>query len=121
MAPPRKPSGIINARTLTAPLAALVMAGLLYTYSVTSIRAAKLNAQRHREADGGQLDMRRESLRRHGVLEQVKGTRDMELLVDARDFKGGEEFGGNTAIKIGEESKVRSKTEAALAGLKKGQ
>jgi hypothetical protein len=55
------------------------MAGLLYFYSVTSIRAAKRNAQLHREADGGQLDMRKESLRRHGVLEPVEGTTGIEL------------------------------------------
>ena len=60
------------------------MAGLLYTYSVTSIQAAKRNARLHREADGGQLDMRKESLRRHGVLERVEGTRDFELLRGAR-------------------------------------
>jgi len=60
------------------------MAGLLYTYSVTSIRAAKRNAKLHREADGGQLDMRRESLRRHGVLDQVEGTSGVELFKDAR-------------------------------------
>lgn len=60
------------------------MAGLLYTYSVTSIRAAKRNAKLHREADGGQLDMRRESLRRHGVLNKVEGTGDIDLLRGAR-------------------------------------
>lgn len=60
------------------------MAGLLYTYAVTSIRAAKRNAKLHREADGGQLDMRRESLRRHGALDPVKGTGNLELLRDAR-------------------------------------
>ena len=60
------------------------MAGLLYTYSVTSIRAAKRNAKLHREADGGQLDMRRESLRRHGVLAKVDGTGDFDLLRGAR-------------------------------------
>lgn len=60
------------------------MALLLYTYSVTSIRAAKRNAQLHREADGGQLDMRRESLRRHGMLDQVEGTKNYELMRDAR-------------------------------------
>ncbi|EXJ85318.1 hypothetical protein A1O3_05993 [Capronia epimyces CBS 606.96] len=63
------------------------MAGLLYTYSVTSIRAAKRNARLHREADGGQLDMRRESLRRHGVLDPVQGTGGVELF---RDAKAGE-------------------------------
>lgn len=60
------------------------MAGLLYTYAVTSIRAAKRNAQLHREADGGQLDMRKESLRRHGVLEPVQGTSGLELFKNAR-------------------------------------
>lgn len=60
------------------------MAGLLYTYSVTSIRAAKRNAKLHREADGGQLDMRRESLRRHGVLDHVEGTSGVELFKEAR-------------------------------------
>lgn len=60
------------------------MAGLLYTYSVISIRAAKRNAKLHREADGGQLDMRRESLRRHGVLDQVQGTTGVQLFRDAR-------------------------------------
>jgi hypothetical protein len=62
------------------------MALLLYTYSVTSIRAAKRNAQLHREADGGQLDMRRESLRRHGVLEKVPQTGGVQLF---RAVRGG--------------------------------
>lgn len=60
------------------------MACLLYTYSVTSIRAAKRNAKLHREADGGQLDMRRESLRRHGVLAQVEGTSGLQLFREAK-------------------------------------
>lgn len=60
------------------------MAGLLYTYSITSIRAAKRNAKLHREADGGQLDLRKESLRRHGVLDQVEGTAGIQLFKDAR-------------------------------------
>ncbi|KAF2184374.1 hypothetical protein K469DRAFT_579667 [Zopfia rhizophila CBS 207.26] len=64
--------GIINGRTVMAPLAALTMAGLLFVYSRTSIRAAKLNAQKHREADGGQISWYNESLRRHGQLEKVE-------------------------------------------------
>ena len=48
------------------------MAGLLYVYSRTSIRAAKLNAQRHREADGGQLSWYKEGLRRHGAIDKVE-------------------------------------------------
>ena len=59
------------------------MAGLLYTYAVTSIRAAKRNAQLHREADGGQVDMRKESLRRHGLLEEVPGTSGFDLFKNA--------------------------------------
>jgi hypothetical protein len=44
------------------------MATLLFVYSRTSIRAAKRNAQKHREADGGQINWHNESLRRHGKL-----------------------------------------------------
>lgn len=80
-----KPRGgsAFNPRAVTAPIAAVVMAGLLYTYAVTSIRAAKRNAQLHREADGGQLDMRKESLRRHGVLDPVTGTKGYQLFKDS--------------------------------------
>ncbi|KAJ4319588.1 hypothetical protein N0V94_003821 [Neodidymelliopsis sp. IMI 364377] len=63
--------GIINGRTIMAPLAALTMAGLLFVYARTSIRAAKLNAQKHREADGGQISWHKESLRRHGQLDRL--------------------------------------------------
>lgn len=58
-----------------APLAALTMAGILFVYARTSIRAAKLNAQKHREADGGQISWHKESLRRHGQLERVDNDR----------------------------------------------
>jgi hypothetical protein len=47
------------------------MAGLLFVYARTSIRAAKLNAQKHREADGGQISWHKESLRRHGQLDRL--------------------------------------------------
>ena len=67
------------------------MGFLLYTYSVTSIRAAKRNAKLHREADGGQLDMRRESQRRHGVLAKVPGTSGVELFRDVGITGMGEE------------------------------
>ena len=45
------------------------MAALLFVYTRTSIQAAKRNAQKHREADGGQINWHNESLRRHGKLE----------------------------------------------------
>lgn len=57
-------------QTITAPLAAFCMASLLFVYARTSISAAKRNAQRHRDADGGQINWRNESLRRHGALER---------------------------------------------------
>lgn len=100
------------------------MAVILYTYSVTSIRAAKLNAKLHREADGGQLDMRRESLRRHGVLEQIRGTGGVELFRDAgaeregRKGRGlssglgiGEAGGGGGGEKTGNGEEKRVRTE----------
>ncbi|KAJ4378453.1 hypothetical protein N0V86_006156 [Didymella sp. IMI 355093] len=68
--------GIVNGRTIMAPLAAITMAGILFVYARTSIRAAKLNAQKHREADGGQISWHKESLRRHGQLERLDNDRD---------------------------------------------
>ena len=56
-------------KTITAPLAAFSMALILFVYARTSIQAAKRNAQRHREADGGQINWHNENLRRHGKLE----------------------------------------------------
>jgi len=56
------------------------MACLLFIYSRTSIHAARLNAQKHREADGGQLNWRNESLRRHGQLDKID---DRTLLKEA--------------------------------------
>lgn len=56
------------------------MACLLFVYSRTSIHAARLNAQKHREADGGQLNWRNESLRRHGQLDKID---DRTLLKEA--------------------------------------
>jgi hypothetical protein len=47
------------------------MAGILFVYARTSIHAARLNAQKHRETDGGQLNWRNESLRRHGQLDRI--------------------------------------------------
>ncbi|OJD33556.1 uncharacterized protein BKCO1_2900047 [Diplodia corticola] len=70
---PTRPPGSFkfNGRTMMAPLAAITMAGLLFVYTRTSIRAAKLNAQKHREADGGQISWKNESLRRHHQTDQV--------------------------------------------------
>lgn len=53
----------------------MTMAGILFVYARTSIRAAKLNAQRHREADGGQISWEKESLRRHGHAQKIENDR----------------------------------------------
>ena len=101
------------------------MAGLLYTYSVTSIRAAKRNAQLHREADGGQLDMRKESLRRHGVLDAVEGTKGYELFRAARaDAKRETQYlnegkARNLGMEVKEEDgRPRTEVEGGLEGYK---
>jgi hypothetical protein len=65
------------------------MACLLFVYTRTSIRAAKANAQRHRNADSGGegLDLLAESRRRHGraeKLDQGSGTLS-ELVHGARE------------------------------------
>jgi hypothetical protein len=93
------------------------MACLLYTYSVTSIRAAKRNAKLHREADGGQLDMRRESLRRHGVLTKVEGTSGLQLFREAKaeNKKETAMMGDKKAKELGAEQRGEAET-AGVAG-----
>ncbi|KAF1939765.1 hypothetical protein EJ02DRAFT_351579 [Clathrospora elynae] len=110
--------GIINGRTIMAPLAALTMAGLLFVYARTSIRAAKLNAQRHREADGGQISWHRESMRRHGQLDRIdddRGTLKEALMGDIRKKKvdgKGKVDGGDEKVPV-----ERSDNEAELRKL----
>ena len=87
------------------------MAGLLFVYSRTSIRAAKLNAQKHREADGGQISWHNESLRRHGQMDKVDNDRSTfreALMSDVRikkKPKEGEE--GLKAERSSEEEELR--------------
>jgi len=73
----------INAKTLTAPIAAFTMATLLFVYARLSIQAAKRNAQKHREADGGQINWHNESLRRHGKLEAPEEQGTVSQIVGA--------------------------------------
>lgn len=63
-----------NPRHLVAPAAAFTMACLLFVYTRTSIRAAKANAQRHRDADSGGegVNLLKESRRRHGSIQKVE-------------------------------------------------
>lgn len=72
----------INYRTLVAPAAALTMAVLLFVYARTSIRAAKANAQRHRQADSGGegVSLSNESRRRHGAGQRLEDGGTMRQL-----------------------------------------
>ena len=86
---PKKPfPRQINNRTIVAPVAAFTMACILFVYARTSIRAAKANAQRHREADSGGegLSLLNESRRRHGMDERIeqKGSTVTQLASEAR-------------------------------------
>jgi hypothetical protein len=90
-----------------APLAALTMAGLLFVYARTSIRAAKLNAQKHREADGGQISWHKESLRRHGQIERVDNDRSTLKEALQADFSRSKK---DKVVK--EETKVRAERSA---------
>jgi len=71
-----------------APLTAFTMACLLFVYTRTSIRAAKANAQRHREVDSGGegLSLLNESRRRHGKMEKLDGASTVsEIAAGARE------------------------------------
>jgi hypothetical protein len=96
-----------------APLAALTMAGLLFVYARTSIRAAKLNAKKHREADGGQISWHKESMRRHGTLERLdddRGTFKEALMADMKGRKKqGKDSEGKEQVPI-----ERSENDAEL-------
>jgi hypothetical protein len=96
-----------------APLAALTMAALLFVYTRTSIRAAKLNAQKHREADGGQISWHKESLRRHGQLDRLdndRGTLKEALMGD---------LVGRKAKPVESQSKVHAERTEDEAELRK--
>ncbi|KFX96673.1 hypothetical protein V490_03204 [Pseudogymnoascus sp. VKM F-3557] len=76
-----------NARTIATPLAAFCMASLLFVYARTSITAAKRNAQMHREADGGQISWRNESLRRHGAMTTPESQNTVKQLLGEKAAK----------------------------------
>ncbi|KAF2441966.1 hypothetical protein P171DRAFT_523854 [Karstenula rhodostoma CBS 690.94] len=107
--------GIINGRTIMAPLAALTMASLLFVYTRTSIRAAKLNAQKHREADGGQISWHKESMRRHGQSERVDNDRSTLKEALQADFTRSKK----EKVEAKEETKVRTERSAEEERLRK--
>ncbi|KAI9714405.1 MAG: hypothetical protein M1820_000366 [Bogoriella megaspora] len=85
------------------------MAGLLFVYSRTSIRAAKLNAQRHREADGGQISWHNESLRRHGQMTRPEEGTVRELLLGGKDAKAAAEDKASNRGRSQEEKRLRAR------------
>ena len=104
-------------QTLTAPLAAATMALLLFTYTRTSIRAAKQNAQKHREADGGQINWHNESLRRHGKLDAPEEQNALkQLLGTAKDNLEGLRAKGDAPEKHEVERKLRERAAKGREG-----
>lgn len=98
----------INARTIVAPIVAFTMAGILFVYARSSIYAAKRNASKHREADGGQISWRNESQRRHGVMDKPEEQLTLRnLLNQDREVKGG--LGSKKPEMLREEEAVRAR------------
>ncbi len=86
-----------------APVAAFTMACILFVYARTSIRAAKANAQRHRNADSGGegLNLMNEHRRRHGLEKRLDG-------------------GGNTITELASEAKAQILGKTDESGAKVG-
>ena len=59
-----------SSRKFAAAIGGVALSCIFYVYANTSVKAAKRNAERHRTADGGQINWRNESLRRHGALQK---------------------------------------------------
>lgn len=97
-----------NSRTLTAPLIAFTMAGLLFVYARTSIKAAKRNAERHRMADGGQISWQNENQRRHGKLNAPENQDTFSQLVLGTEAKIEQALGKGEG-RSQEENKLREK------------
>ena len=103
------------------------MASILFVYARTSIQAAKRNAQKHREADGGQISWRNESLRRHGVLEPPEDQGAVRQLLLGGRPKGSSADAAATGAEAKGENDVRTGTSLeeervrALAAKKGGR
>ncbi|KAL8648657.1 MAG: hypothetical protein Q9210_004857 [Variospora velana] len=59
-----------NPRGLTTAVGAVTVIALFFVYSRLATQVAKRDAAKYRANDGGQLNWRNESLRRHGVMER---------------------------------------------------
>lgn len=67
---PRRP--VRSARQYAVPLAAVILGSVIFVYTRTTVAAAKENARRAREADGGKINWRNENARRHGTLKKAE-------------------------------------------------
>lgn len=67
--------------------------------------AAKRNAQMHREADGGQISWRNESLRRHGAMPTPESKGTVKQLLEEKAAKDGAK--GEKVLRNEEEDRVR--------------
>lgn len=86
---PRPSSLGRRAGPLLPIMSALLLGTTFYIYSTTTVSAAKENARRAREADGGHISWRREGMRRHGQLEGYKERGLWEEFWGVKDGGGG--------------------------------
>lgn len=89
----------INRRTIIAPAAAFTMALILFVYTRTSIRAAKENAQRHRDVDSGGegLSLLNEHRRRHGMAKKIEDDGGGTIVQLGKAILGGKNNGSSDA------------------------
>lgn len=76
-----------------------------YVYSRTTIQAAKENARRRREADGGSISWRNEALRNHGQMEKAEERTLWAQLTASKDEDSEEER--QKRIKKGQEARAK--------------
>jgi hypothetical protein len=88
------------------------MASILFVYAKTSISAAKRNAQRHREADGGEISWLNESRRRHGIEERVDGGGVVKELLSGGKDDGVKKTAGSVATWSEEEETIRRRARS---------
>lgn len=116
-APPDPRRRPFTSRQIVAPAAAFTMACLLFVYTRTSIRAAKANAQRHRDADSGGegLNLLNESRRRHGLADRVEnhGGSVKQLAAGAKEQLFGED-GSKKPVVTGQKPAQEDRLRAAL-------
>lgn len=117
----RSAFGRINKKYILIP----TLGCLLFVYGVTSINAAKANAQRHKDVDtGGEgLSLLNESRRRHGMDKRLQGSGNTitELASEARSQLTGSKKKDDDASKeqtTGASGSGRSETEERLREFK---